>query len=439
MTHFQTLQPELTEHSLNLVQQLSDNVQGFKSVFSCNGAVTPQHLKLFYKEKSPSTKVYAQSFPCSGEALEPLLNLCEPATFGKGHETVLDKDYRNALHLDPSKFGLNFMPSQFGILEQVRRYMMPSNVGIRDELYKLNIYGPGGHFKSHVDTPRDGGMFGSLVVCFPVEFEGGQLVVQHKQTQNTFDWSSRGAPQNADVQWAAFFADCEHKILPVTSGYRLTLTYNLYTMENDRNVGDSISGFSSESTAFHQTLASSIVDPHFMENGGILGFGLQHAYPIKDEPEFSTKFDKILKGTDAMIYVVAKKLGLTVSVLPVYPYDAEESGIYDNDNVFEGKIPKRSKRIYFTSPGCFPRKGEDICWEYLNFSEPEVIISHFDGHNRTDITWCVLPNTLIESNTYFAFGNDGCMNAVYVGAVMLITIPPLGAECRQEVTKPSTD
>ena len=42
---------------------------------------------------------------------------------------------------------------------------------MRCELYRLNIYGEGGLFQAHVDTPTSEKMFGSLVVCLPVEFE----------------------------------------------------------------------------------------------------------------------------------------------------------------------------------------------------------------------------------------------------------------------------
>lgn len=30
------------------------------------------------------------------------------------------------------------------------------------------------------------------------------------------------------IHWAAFYGDCEHEVLEVTSGYRITLAYNLY-------------------------------------------------------------------------------------------------------------------------------------------------------------------------------------------------------------------
>jgi hypothetical protein len=40
-----------------------------------------------------------------------------------------------------------------------------------------------------------------------------------------FDWASKSS---SSIQWAAFFSDCEHEVLEVTEGHRLTLTYNLY-------------------------------------------------------------------------------------------------------------------------------------------------------------------------------------------------------------------
>ena len=53
---------------------------------------------------------------------------------------------------------------------------------------------------------------------------GGELMVRHNGREVKFDWSG----DSQDIQWAAFYSDCEHEVLPVTSGYRLTLTYNLY-------------------------------------------------------------------------------------------------------------------------------------------------------------------------------------------------------------------
>lgn len=118
---------------------------------------------------------------------------------------------------------------------QVQRVLLPGSWQVRAELYKLNVYPEGGHFMAHVDTPRspkegsegEGGptMCGSLVVCLPSVHEGGELVVRHNGQAIIFSWGPASA--NA-IQWAAFFSDCEHEILPVRSGFRITLTYNLF-------------------------------------------------------------------------------------------------------------------------------------------------------------------------------------------------------------------
>ena len=86
-------------------------------------------------------------------------------------------------------------------------------------------------FKAHVDTPRSPMQFGSLVVCLPVEHQGGQLKVRHKGQETIFDWSMLADPgKTPHIEWAAFYSDCEHEVMEVSSGQRLTLTYNLYAV-----------------------------------------------------------------------------------------------------------------------------------------------------------------------------------------------------------------
>jgi len=51
---------------------------------------------------------------------------------------------------------------------------------------------------------------------------------------SVFDWStssSSSEDRNA-VRWCAFYSDCEHEVLPVTAGHRITITYNLYISEH---------------------------------------------------------------------------------------------------------------------------------------------------------------------------------------------------------------
>jgi hypothetical protein len=48
--------------------------------------------------------------------------------------------------------------------------------------------------------------------------------VRHQGQEMKFDWSGT----SRDIKWAAFYSDCEHEVLEITSGHRVTLTYNLY-------------------------------------------------------------------------------------------------------------------------------------------------------------------------------------------------------------------
>ena len=73
-------------------------------------------------------------------------------------------------------------------------------------------------------------MFGSLVVAFPVSHEGGALVLRHKRKEWTWDSSEILAQRTnpLSVAYIAFYSDVEHEVMEVTSGNRVTLTYNLH-------------------------------------------------------------------------------------------------------------------------------------------------------------------------------------------------------------------
>lgn len=114
-------------------------------------------------------------------AIEDLVAACGVATFGFQGKDVLDLEYRNASKLEPAEFSSNFHPCDHGVLDAITKIMLPlhpSAINLRAELYKLNIYGPAGCFKSHVDTPRSETQFGSLVVCLPCAHEGGALIIR---------------------------------------------------------------------------------------------------------------------------------------------------------------------------------------------------------------------------------------------------------------------
>lgn len=131
---------------------------------------------------------------------------------------------------------------------------------------------PSGYLRKHVDTPSSGSQIGSLVVCLPTAFKGGNLIVRNYGREVIFDWSRRST---YSIHWAAFYSDCEHEINAVTEGHRITLTYNLIVTEPIE------SGISRNPVIDPQTLPlygyirSLIQQPGFMKDGMISFLQLQ--------------------------------------------------------------------------------------------------------------------------------------------------------------------
>jgi 2OG-Fe(II) oxygenase superfamily len=182
--------------------------------------------------------------------------------------------------------------------------------------------GKGSFFKPHVDTPRSDKMFGSLVIVFPSPHEGGTLLLRHRGQEWTFDSGEAlaVAEDQPSIGYVAFFSDIEHEITPVTSGHRITLTYNLYfddggpVSPNDAVSEHPISPRLPNQVRFRDAFEALLRNPEFLADGGTLAFGLRHVYPIKDN---LNHVYNILKGSDAVVYQSVLALGYE-PVLYVY-------------------------------------------------------------------------------------------------------------------------
>ena len=184
MLNYQRYQDSHIEGRDKIISQLGQVAEGINSQYSCSGKYevpSKKPIKLVYhKAGIVSSKQWnSVEFPGVSEAaMIKLLNVCSVASYGyKGKGvTVVNKNYRNAFKLEPDNFTTNFQICSTPILQEIQS-IVPTVVGLKAELYKLNIYARGGFFKAHVDTPRSEKMFGSLVVCLPTQFTGGELIV----------------------------------------------------------------------------------------------------------------------------------------------------------------------------------------------------------------------------------------------------------------------
>jgi hypothetical protein len=162
-------------------------------------------------------------FPVTPAKARKLAGLGLPARFGRGEETLTDPDVRDTWeiprHLVRAEWNGAVLKD---ILATVKEELgLPHAARLTADLHSLLVYEPNQFFLAHQDSEKDDSMVATLAVTLPSSYTGGELMVGHNE-----EWQAyRGS--KAALSIVAFYADCRHEVLRVTSGYRVTLTYNL--------------------------------------------------------------------------------------------------------------------------------------------------------------------------------------------------------------------
>jgi predicted 2-oxoglutarate/Fe(II)-dependent dioxygenase YbiX len=157
---------------------------------------------------------------------EQLIAVAEQAPYGRGEETLVDTAVRRTWQIDAARIriGGRHWPRDLETIVKKAAAGLGVTQPVVAELYKLLVYDQGSFFVSHRDTEKAPGMFATLIIVLPSRYTGGELVVRHRDREVRLDLRS---PEPAEVAFAAFYADCVHEVLPIASGCRLTLVYNL--------------------------------------------------------------------------------------------------------------------------------------------------------------------------------------------------------------------
>ncbi|KAJ5632157.1 hypothetical protein N7490_008496 [Penicillium lividum] len=341
----------------------------------------PVTICFWETDDSPKKLVLPLEDP-SSTSLSQLVANCEPAGFGRGKENVLDLEYRRAGKLD----------SNFRLLQIIEQILAPPLAPDQDEyyytprriqaeLYKLNVYsGPSGLFQKNVDTPRSENQIGSLVVCSPSPFEGGNLIVRHGGKEMDFDWERRSANT---IQWAAFYSDCEHEIKTVSHGDRITLTYNLFINDIKKLLRQILLVLSST----------------------------QRLFPCKD----------------FAVYSILGSLGIKAEILPVLIDDTEEyssegssSSSDTEDYLIYQSVGKRVhigshlKDYFFTS---------NFQEESLSTVTHQGKLANKKNYSKA-ITWLSRPQHQELAIGFLTYGNEASLSQAYSYAAIMAVIPP---------------
>jgi hypothetical protein len=283
---------------------------------------------------------FVQHFPQRATAdLPSFLAACLPASFGRGKEAVTDESYRKALALEVDRVAVNWHPAG-QMIQIIERLLTPNMPPLRAVLEKVNVYGPGNFFKSHVDTPRDVNMVGTLVVCLPTPHTGGELRLKHEGKEVVVDMSDASAA-TPTIRWCAFFSDVEHEVLAVTSGYRVTLTYDLLADLVQPTASDGVDehilnfgpvgqlvvlprelpATRPASAGAVQSVLDQLTRILGIPRSQWVGIFCSHAYPLTPRGLVD---HKLLKGVDALLWRALTDEGYDRMLKQVYRFDPEQ-------------------------------------------------------------------------------------------------------------------
>src|SRR6266568_2717973 len=162
-------------------------------------------------------------FPVTPAKARKLLGLGQPARFGRGEETLSDPDVRDTWEVPKHLVRAEWNDAALKVILATAKEELglPNAAELTAELHSLLVYEPNQFFLTHQDSEKDDSMVGTLVVTLPSSYAGGELMVGHNE-----EWKAHQGSKTV-LSLVAFYADCRHEVLPVKSGYRITLTYNL--------------------------------------------------------------------------------------------------------------------------------------------------------------------------------------------------------------------
>lgn len=205
-----------------IIEDLASLANHGDSGFCSKTTVDYHDLNLSIKDFGPV------KLPLSTASAKKLIKLAKPAKYGWRDQTLLDKNIRDVWEIAKSRVKIDnrtWNKTLTPLLDKFRAKLgLPEGARLKPHLHNMLVYEKGQFFQTHQDSEKLEGMVATLVLVLPCEHSGGALVIEHQGTQKRF---STTQPKQDKITAFAFYADCQHEIKPVTSGYRVSLTYNL--------------------------------------------------------------------------------------------------------------------------------------------------------------------------------------------------------------------
>ncbi|KAI0724465.1 hypothetical protein C8T65DRAFT_798125 [Cerioporus squamosus] len=414
-----------------------------ESLFYCCGTadLPSPGLVLFYGKDERARRIDVAN--ASPSALNDLEKACDP---DDGQQDVFDISHGIAGKLDKDHFSLNLDVERVGLLDAVRTGLLSTNDGkkpIRAELYKLNVYGKNSFFRPHKDIPRGATMFGSLVLVLASPHEGGTLVLRHENHEYAFDASQHLSdipPPAMRIAYVAFLNDVEQEVKAITSGHRITITYNLHFVD-ERDVEsrftaglDMIQPRGTNVSEVKAKLKSLLSDPTFLPEGGTLGFGLRHPYSLPTT--FDTHDDDTLevlkqrlKGADAALLSACISHCLVPSLYSIY-----EDSHDDASRILVAcpRVAKINTHDYDHDEEIWQKLCRQFDGFLVNPSQTAIESLSLEplASRRRSVHWVTPLSQVNRVKTRFAaYANVPMMGYLYQRICILVAVGPAGRRC----------
>ncbi|OWZ02866.1 hypothetical protein PHMEG_00025503 [Phytophthora megakarya] len=192
--------------------------------------------------------------PLTEEHATKLMAKCDKSPFGRKLDTMMDENVRKSWQLAPDQVELKNPLWHTGmekLSDTIAGRLGYKDIPMQCKLYKLLVYGEGGHFVKHQDTEKEDGMVATLVIQLPSVHEGGNLVVYRRgEVKYRHDFGKQEGTAEYLPHYAVHYADAEHALETVVSGFRLVLVYSIclpstmrhLTRNHDQSLSEELGG-----------------------------------------------------------------------------------------------------------------------------------------------------------------------------------------------------
>lgn len=254
--------------------------------------------------------------------IDALTDMSRPSHFGdlRTNETVYDEQVRLAREIEADNLRLCELSTKGSSHKEISWQELPRfhelcatiesalhlNCYCELKFQKLNIYGEGGFFRPHVDTPIVPNMIGTAVINLPTVYTGGQFIVRHAGTSHTWNFGGDIISDKPQLPCVAFYGDCQHEVMRVESGHRVTLTFAIlpvnkrkYATPSKKYIAGGVTQTEQASTVDRIIKSASEYGKSARAQKKPLAVVLSHKYTNSETTDLSPHG---LKGVDKTIY-----------------------------------------------------------------------------------------------------------------------------------------